>query len=217
MAKDHSPYAFTGRFSTFRHRIVSDVILCSPDEGNHNSIRVRALWDTGCSNTVISTRATEFLRLKLGRTLMFRTSFGGNGLKPMAESRICVVLGGVRIPLEVGVDDKPNSDPDCDITLGLDLISQGDFAISHTPSGRLCLSFCYPPVGVETDFTLIAPKLSQTNVVAEEVEIDESEEVEGARRELIMLDYYDELAKVKREKNNIKRQQAKLRKKYSRH
>ena len=216
MAKDHSPYAFTGRFSTFRHRIVSDVILCSPDEGNPNSIRVRALWDTGCSNTVISTRATEFLRLKVCRTLMFRTAFGGKGLKPMAESKICIVLGGERIPLEVGVDDKPNSDPDCDITLGLDLISQGDFAISHTPSGRLCLSFCYPPVGVETDFTLIAPKLSQTNVVAEEVEIDESAEVEGARRELILLDYYDELAKVKHAKD-IERRLAKLRKKYNRH
>lgn len=200
MEKDCSPYAFTGRFTMFRNRIVSDIILCSPDEGNPNAIRVRALWDTGCSNSVISSRTAEFLRLKLGRTLMFRTAFGGQGLKPLAESKICVVLGGMRIPLEVGVDEKPNTDPDCDITLGLDFISQGDFAFTHTSSGRLCLSFCYPPVGAETDFTLIATKFSQEKVVADEVEINESAEVEGNRRKLLMLDYYEELACAKRER-----------------
>lgn len=200
MEKDCSSYAFTGRYSTYRHRIVSDILICSPDEGNPNSIRVRALWDTGCSKSVISSRAAEFLRLKFGRKLLFRTAFGAQGLKPLVESNICVVLGGIRIPLEVGVDEKPNTDPDCDITLGLDFISQGDFAFSHTSSGRLCLSFCYPPVGAETDFTLIAPKFSQEMVVADEVEINESAEVEGNRRKMIMLDYYEELAKAKRER-----------------
>lgn len=202
MEKDCSPYAFTGRYTMFRNRIVSDIILCSPDEGNPNSIRVRALWDTGCSNSVISTRTAEFLRLELGRKLMFRTAFGGQGLKPLTESRICVVLGGIRIPLEVGVDEKPNTDPDCDITLGLDFISQGDFAFTHTSSGRLCLSFCYPPVSAETDFTLIAPEFSTEKVIADEVEINESAEVEGNRRKMIMLDYYKEIARAKRERED---------------
>lgn len=202
MEKDTNtnPYAFTGRFSTYRDRIVSDVLLCSPDEGNPNSIRIRALWDTGCSCSIVSMRVAEFLRLKLTRERLFRTPFGWSALKSMAETKICVVLGGIRIPLEVGVDEKPNSDLDCDITLGLDFIAQGDFAISHTPSGRMCLSFCYPPVGAETDFTLIAPKFSSRKVVADEVEINESNAVEGNRRKMIMLDYYEELAKAKRER-----------------
>lgn len=195
-----SPYAFTGRFSTFRDRIVSDILLCSPDEGNPNSIRIRAIWDTGCSCSVVSSRVADFLRLKLGAKRTFRTPFGGAALKSMSEAKICVVLGGSRITLAVGVDDKPNSDLDCDITLGLDFISQGDFAITHTPSGRLCLSFCYPPVGAETDFALIAKKFSKDQVVADEVEINESHAVECNRRKMIMLDYYAELAKAKRER-----------------
>lgn len=198
MENDRSPYTFTGRYSVYRQRIVSDILLCSPDEGNPNSILIRALWDTGCSNTIVSYRVADFLRLKLGRERLFRTPFGGSSLKSMAEANICVVLGGFRIPLEVGVDEKPNSDLDCDITLGLDFIAQGDFAITHTSSGRLCLSFCYPPVGAETDFTLIAPEFSPVKVIAEEVEINESDATEGNRRKLIMLNYYSELAKAKR-------------------
>ena len=189
-----SPYAFTGKFPFYRGRIVSDIYLCSPEEGNPNAIRIRALWDTGCSNSIVSKRAADFLCLKSSRERSFRTPFGGASLKKMAEAKICVVLGGCRILLDVGIDDSPNSDPDCDITLGLDFITQGDFAITHDDQ-RLVLSFCYPPVGFPADFTVILPRTHSGKVETETCEIDEKDAVEYRRRGLIMLDYYNEVAK----------------------
>lgn len=196
MGKEGQPYAFTGRFNMFRSRIVSDIVICSPDEGTFISTRIRALWDTGCFQSVVSKRVADFLRLKSHETQRLRSPFGGSAVCDVAKVRICIVLGGIRIPIDAAINPNPNSDPDCDITLGLDFITKGDFAISHDGE-VLYLSFCYPPAGSPTDYTFIAPKLLNVPVATEYVEIDESSAVESQRRKLAMMDYWDELAKKK--------------------
>lgn len=178
----------------FRNRIVSDIIICSPDDATLVSARVRALWDTGCSQSVVSSRVAEFLRLRPHTTQRLCSPFGGSAVCDVVKVRICIVLGGIRIPVDAAINPSPNSDPDCDITLGLDFITKGDFAISHDGE-TLCLSFCYPPVGAPTDFTLIAPALIKEPVITEYSEIDESSAVESQRRKLAMMDYWNELAK----------------------
>ena len=193
MNSQETPYAFTGRFNMFRGRIVSEIVICSPDDAELVSTRIRALWDTGCSQSIISKRVADFLRLQPDNKQQFRSPFGGTAICDVAKVRLCVVLGGIRIPIDAAINTKPNSDPDCDITLGLDFITMGDFAISHLGES-LFLSFCYPPVGAPTDFTLIAPRLLKEHVLAECVEIDESSAVESNRRKLIMMDYWDEVA-----------------------
>ena len=196
METERQPYAFTGRFNMFRGRIVSGIVICSPDDGSLISTRVRALWDTGCSQSLVSNRVADFLRLKPCDTQRFRSPFGGSEVCDVAKVRICIVLGGARVPIEAGITTNPNSDPDCDITLGLDFITKGDFALSHDGE-VLFLSFCYPPAGAPTDYTFIAPKLLKEPVVTEYAEIDESSAVESQRRRLAMMDYWDELAKKK--------------------
>lgn len=193
MEKTEQPYAFTGRFNMFRGRIVSEIIICSPDDGSLVSTRIRALWDTGCSQSVISKRVADFLRLQPQDTQRLRSPFGGSAVCDVARVRICVVLGGVRIPIDAAIDPNPNSDPDCDITLGLDFITKGDFAISHHGEA-LYLSFCYPPVAVPLDFTQLLPRMLKGQVITENIVIDESSAVESNRRRLAMLDYWDELA-----------------------
>lgn len=193
MNMQEHPYAFTGRFNMFRGRIVSEIVICSPDDAELVSTRIRALWDTGCSQSIISKRVADFLRLQPDNKQQFRSPFGGTAICDVAKVRLCVVLGGIRIPIDAAINTKPNSDPDCDITLGLDFITMGDFAISHLGES-LFLSFCYPPVGAPTDFTLIAPRLLKEHVLAECAEIDESSAVESNRRKLIMMDYWDEVA-----------------------
>ncbi|GEM_PF-1175516 len=193
MNMQEHPYAFTGRFNIFRGRIVSEIVICSPDDAELVSTRIRALWDTGCSQSIISKRVADFLRLQPDNKQQFRSPFGGTAGCDVANVRLCVVLGGIRIPIDAAINTKPNSDPDCDITLGLDFITMGDFAISHLGES-LFLSFCYPPVGAPTDFTLIAPRLLKEHVLAECAEIDESSAVESNRRKLIMMDYWDEVA-----------------------
>lgn len=195
MNSDSYPYAFTGHFPFYRGRIVSDILLCSPESGNPNAIRIRALWDTGCNNSIVSKRAADFLMLNPSGERMFRTPFGISRMKKLAEAEICIVLGGCRILLNVGIDDAPNSDPDCDITLGLDFITQGDFAITHDGQ-QLVLSFCYPPIGCPTDFSVLAPKFWGGSVRTESCEINECDAVESRRRSLILMDYFKELAQI---------------------
>ena len=188
---DIKPYAFTGRYTMYRNRIVSDVWLCSPEEGNTNATKIRALWDTGCSHSIISKRVADFLSLPTVGVNKFRSPFGGVRMCEMTRVKVCVVLGAERLTIDVGVDDRPNSDLDCDITLGLDFITQGDFAITHD-DGQLVLSFCYPPIGTATDYAVIVPKLSAGLVNTEVCVINEENAVEYNRRKLIMLDYYKE-------------------------
>ena len=198
MESQEQPYAFTGRFNMFRNRIVSEIVICSPEDGSLVSSRIRALWDTGCSQSVISKRVADFLRLRPNGTQRMRSPFGGSAVCDVAKVTICIVLGGIRIPIDAAINPNPNSDPDCDITLGLDFITMGDFAISHHGEA-LCLSFCYPPVGAPTDFTFIAPKCAKGPVVTEYSVIDESSAVESNRRKLVMMDYWEDLAKEKKE------------------
>lgn len=193
------PYAFTGHYTVFRNRIVSDIWLCSPDEGNTNATRIRALWDTGCSNSIISKRVADFLNLPSVGVGSFRTPFGTVRTCEMMRVKVCVVLGSERLTIDVGVHEKPNSDLDCDITLGLDFITQGDFAITHD-DGQLVLSFCYPPIGAPADFAVIAPQLSSEIVTTEVSVIDEERAVENRRKKLAMFDYYKETAKVRNTK-----------------
>lgn len=200
MNSTSSPYAFTGHFPIYRGRVVSDIILCSPEECNPNAIRIRALWDTGCNTSIISKRVANFLQLQLGRQRQFRTPFNGRSSIPMADALICVVLGGARIQLEVGVDESPNSDSDCDITLGLDFITQGDFAISHDGQ-QLVLSFCYPPIGTPTDFSVILPRILHEKIVTEVCDINESDAVEARRRTLMMFDNYYEAAQAAKKRD----------------
>ena len=185
------PYAFTGRYTMYRNRVVSDILLCSPEPGNTNCVKVRALWDTGCSHSIISKRVSDFLRLPESGAKQFRTPFGGVRLCEITRAKVCIVLGGELLNIDVGVDERPNTDPDCDITLGLDFITRGDFAITHDDE-QLILSFCYPPIGTPTDFSVIVPKLSTEFVSTEVTVINEDNAVENNRRKLIMLDYYKE-------------------------
>ena len=188
---DVKAYAFSGRFPMFRNRIVSDIMLCSPEEGSTNAVRIRALWDTGCSRSLLSKRVADFLSLPAAGQQVFRTPFGGSFPCELRSVNVCVVLGAERISLDAVVSEAPNSDPDCDITLGLDFISLGDFAITHD-GGQLCLSFAYPPLGAPTDFTILAPRLSDRPVAVESCVVDETSAVERHRRSLIMLDYFKE-------------------------
>lgn len=190
---DIKPYAFTGRYTMYRNRIVSDIWLCSPDKGNTNATRIRALWDTGCSSSIISKRVADFLNLPTVGVRSFRTPFGVKRTCKMTQAKVCIVLGAELLTIDVGVNEKPNSDLDCDITLGLDFITQGDFAITHD-DGQLVLSFCYPPIGAPTDFALIAPEFF-SNIDTDVCNINEEQAVESRRKKMVLLDYYKEVSK----------------------
>ncbi len=192
-------FAFTGRFSTFRHRIVSKINIISADRGNPRGTTVKALWDTGASETVISRKVVDFLSLKVEGKRVVRTPLGFRKVCGRAKTRICVVLGSYPVEIDAVVDDYPNSEADCDVTLGLDFITKGDFSITHD-AGQLMFSFAYPPPCFPIDYTSLIPKVNPDIITEECEDVDPDEESGFISRErsgnILLEEYVSHLNKI---------------------
>lgn len=158
MASNKS-FAYTARFPIYRDRIASRVFISSMRDGVNNPASFMCLWDTGASMTLVSTHVAEALRLAiLDETVTIRSGLGSKAKIEVRTAYLHVVLGAIPLELKVGVVDMPGSDSDIDVVLGMDLISQGSFAISYD-GGQLLFSFCYPPAPMPLDFTSMLPML----------------------------------------------------------
>lgn len=141
----NTSFAYTAYFPIFRDRIASLVNVSSMRDGSTRPVPFRCLWDTGASISLVSPRVADTLRLDvLDESITIRTGLGARSKVDIRMAYLHVVLGAIPLPLKVGVVDMPSSDTDIDVVLGLDLISQGSFAISYD-GGQLLFSFCYPP------------------------------------------------------------------------
>ncbi len=141
-------------------------------DGAKRSMPFKSLWDTGASMTLVSPRVAELLRLHLShKTVTIRTGLGGKAQIEMHTAYLHIVLGAIPLRMEVGVVDKPSSDSDIDVVLGMDLIAQGSFATSYD-GGQLLFSFCYPPAPMPIDFTQMLPLLGLTPAIAVNDEAD---------------------------------------------
>lgn len=191
-------FAFTGRFPIFRGRIVSYIHIISPDKGNRRGMTVKALWDTGSSETIISSRIADALKLKVSGSRVLKTSLGASAVCGKVRAAVCVLLGSFPLEIDAIVSDNPNSDDDCEVTLGLDFITQGDFAVSHD-GGQLLFSFAYPPL-FPVNYTEFLPKVNPDALVEECEDVDSDDEVkfkEQSKFEKMMMDsYLDQLDKM---------------------
>lgn len=158
----NTSFAYTACFPIFRDRIASLVNISSMRDGATRPVPFRCLWDTGASISLVSPRVAEALQLDvLDESITIRTGLGARSKVDIRMAYLHVVLGAIPLPLKVGVVDMPSSDTDIDVVLGLDLISQGSFAISYD-GGQLLFSFCYPPAPLPLDFTSMLPMLGLT-------------------------------------------------------
>ena len=103
-----------------------------------NKDQVRAIWDTGASNSVISSRFAKQLNLKpTGVTKV-------NGVNGEHESSQYLVSIG----LENGVNFSPvvvteGEFVGFDVLIGMDIITTGSFAITNK-NGKTTMSFSHP-------------------------------------------------------------------------
>lgn len=181
-------FAFTGRFPVFRNRIVSPLYVSSPDAGSPVGVKVKAVWDTGASCSIVTRRVAEMLRLPQRGGATLRGPLGSSGNVARSSARVMVALGSNSIPLDVVIADMAHSDIDCDVLLGLDFITLGDFTITHDGE-LLAMSFTYPPADIPVDYCNIIPGIIP-GTVTETVDDLDSDGNERHRRRLMLGDYF---------------------------
>ena len=139
--------AFTSRHSCLVDQLVSNVILKCADK----SVSVKALWDTGATNSCISTDVVHDLALiETGKRSM---------LTPSGTATISTYLIDVMLPNKVSITDLVVADSEIGaqnigLLIGMDVIKRGDFAVSHFDN-KTTFTFCVPS-HKEADYVMSA-------------------------------------------------------------
>lgn len=139
-------------FTKFYHGLVSEldtpVRISNPDPNNQNFVPVNAVWDTGATNSVITKSAAERC-----------------GLVPIGIEHVSGVTGtsivsayyvAVELPNHIVLHLRVTEGEDCigcDMLIGMDVISMGDFCITHAEDN--------------TRFTFRVPSIADTDYVKE--------------------------------------------------
>ena len=137
---------FTKKYleSEFNGCIITNEHIC---RGN-DIFPVKALWDTGSSESVISSDLAE--KLKLESVGMSNVSSSGSAFISKVYNIIVLIAERQKISLQV-TESNQLAENDIDILIGMDVITLGDFAISSY-NGEICFSYRYPSQGL-IDFT----------------------------------------------------------------
>ena len=118
----------------------NEILLDSPNE-----IKVAAVWDTGATRTVISMDLAKQLKLVPTGIASYDHAGGSSGCN--------TYIINVTLPNNVRVEGLKVFEaltPGCDVLIGMDIITLGDFALTHR-CGESCFSFRTPSL-VEIDF-----------------------------------------------------------------
>ena len=105
-----------------------------------NIVSFQAIWDTGATNTAIASSVVQKLELK---PITFAKVGTGGGEVNAPVYLVNIVLPNNVIVQNVQVTELKDLN-NCDALIGMDVISQGDFAITHL-DGKACFTFRMPP------------------------------------------------------------------------
>lgn len=195
------PYAYTGYFPIFKNRIVSEAYLKSPCPEQTRSVKIKAVWDTGAAHCVVSPQLADFLDLPNKGIVRVEAGFDTKRECQLVETEIYIVLGAAKIRATAFISDE--SMKDYDMIVGMSVIQQGDFAFTHSGKQPV-FSFCFPPIGVETDYTKLAPRMrpgTKTLVVDDsDPELDKSKRFRNLYDNAVREIYDRELKKKLKKK-----------------
>jgi predicted aspartyl protease len=120
---------------------VSDAVLPTNPPTNVNVNQYEAIWDTGATGTVITSKVAKDLGLK-PTGLVTSNHAGGSSQVPTYLVNIYLPNGirvqGVRV-IEAVLSGNT------EILIGMDIISHGDFALTNV-NGEACFSFRIPSI-----------------------------------------------------------------------
>jgi len=151
-------FAFTTTFNGISNKILSLLVVSPPKDIpdiQFEKKAVKAIWDTGATHTCISTKLANSLHLT---PISKRETKTANGDR-LAD----VYLVDLLLPNNVQVNNIQVTGvellDEVDALVGMDIISNGDFAISNF-EGRTAFSFRTPSVS-KTDFV---KKIEKKNI-----------------------------------------------------
>ncbi|MBP9758989.1 retroviral-like aspartic protease family protein [Candidatus Dojkabacteria bacterium] len=146
-------FAFTTNYSSISNILFNTIKVNTPIlEKNpvniHEGTEVKAIWDTGATNSVISSKVVKMLDLKPVSKVFVNTA---NGKTEQYVYYVSMFLPNkVLIPLVKVTECSDISDNEFDMLIGMDVINQGDLAISNL-NGITKFSFRIPSMK-EIDF-----------------------------------------------------------------
>lgn len=140
---------FTTVFGGIVRTLITDVGVGSAFDRNAGEQppklqQLKAIWDTGATNTVVSTRAVRACGLKpTGMTKVH----DANNTSDAETYLICLLLpnGPGFSSLRVTKSVREDFGDDADLLIGMDVIGRGDFAVTNF-SGQTVMTFRSPSV-----------------------------------------------------------------------
>jgi predicted aspartyl protease len=152
--------AFRQEYHSFIRNLMSDVKVISTTPGlTQKNMIVKALWDTGATNTAITPQVAKALSLlTMGTT---RVS-GANNTSVVDISAVSLVLPN-GVPLRDIRTLICTLSPQYDMLIGMDIIMLGDFSISNG-GGKTLFSFAIPPFPDTFDLLDKATAVNRNNL-----------------------------------------------------
>jgi gag-polyprotein putative aspartyl protease len=100
----------------------------------------KALWDTGATHTCISDRLAAQMGLAIVDIVQVATA---NGIVRVPTYFAQIKLSNGLIISDLELDQFQFSNDECDLIVGMDIITQGDFSITNV-GGKTVFSFRIP-------------------------------------------------------------------------
>jgi predicted aspartyl protease len=145
---DKAPATLTYTYPNLIDSILTPVELFSDIYDDTTSYLTNALWDTGAMGSVISPNAAEELNLDIVDTIEI-AGINGNSIAKVAVASVHFPSGAVIKDLRVAICDMF---PGNEMIIGMDIISQMDFAITNG-CGQTQFSIAIPPFDTRIDFS----------------------------------------------------------------
>ena len=149
-------FAFRCKYNTIVRELATEVII--QHIATKQELKVKAIWDTGATNSVITSKVFNFLQLPAIDEV---TVSGVSSINHKAILTIANLLlpNKVAVPsVRFTVDEIGNTD----VLIGMDIISKGDFAVSNG-NGHTEFSFAIPAFENSTDLLEKAKKVNERN------------------------------------------------------
>jgi SEC-C motif len=143
MTNPPTAQAFTCRFKGRSPRLITEVHIFPAFDPTKapppSQIKCLGLYDTGATNSVISPRIVE--ELKLSSIGAKTVGVGGGSLITSSHLVNIGLPNGVLFGM--AMVSKMTLPGDIDVLIGMDILGMGDFAVTHH-GGKTVFSFCVP-------------------------------------------------------------------------